>query len=450
MEKRALNLIEKREKALKISIKEGSASGFSMTLGDTYITPFALALKGSAFHIGILNAIIGLLSPIAQFFGSELMEKYNRKKIALNSTLFQAIIWIPIAILGYLFITGAFQKYLIAFLIILYSLLAIISGLAYPSWFSWMGDLVPKKSRGAYFSQRNKKIGIISLVATFIGAIVLDVFKTRGLAALGFTVIFLLASSARLLSLIFLKKQYEPKRKLEKNYYFSIWAFIKRMDNFGKFSIFNAFFNFAIMIASPFFAVYMLQELNFSYITYTLTIISSSIFYILFSPLAGKFSDKYGNKKLLYLSSILFSLNPLLWIFLKNPIALILLPQLIVGLANAAFVISVTNFTYDSVSPKHRGICVAYLNILTGCGIFLGSITGGILLKYLNISSINPFIIVFALAALLRLSISLFFMAKIKEVKKVKKIPSTTINLIHPIKSIYSEINWFRKISSDK
>ena len=50
------------------------------------------------------------------------------------------------------------------------------------------------------------------------------------------------------------------------------------------------------MIASPFFAVYMLEELKFSYYMYIAVILSSSIFYLLFLPLAGKFSDKYGNQ----------------------------------------------------------------------------------------------------------------------------------------------------------
>jgi MFS family permease len=204
------------------------------------------------------------------------------------------------------------------------------------------------------------------------------------------------------------------------------------------------------MIASPFFAVYMLEELKLNYATYTLVTMSSSVYYLLFTPLVGRFSDHYGNKKLLHLSTMLFSINPLLWIFIKSPLLLILIPQLLVGLANAALVIGVTNFTYDAVSPKHRGLCAAYFNILTGIGIFAGSLLGGFLIKYLQISSISPFILVFALAFITRTLVSLIFLPRIKEEKKVSRLPPMHINITHPFKTLHSEIGWFRKISTGR
>lgn len=174
---------------------------------------------------------------------------------------------------------------------------------------------------------------------------------------------------------------------------------------------------------------------------------SSSIFYLLFSKFAGKFSDKYGNVKLMYISNLCFVASPLLWIMLKDPISLIFIPQLVVGLGNAAFVISTTNFTYDAVPQQKRGEYVAYTNILIGVGAFVGSIIGGLLLKYLNIMSFNKFIILFLIAAIARFVAFLIFLPSIKEVKRVSQFHPMHIKLGHPFKALHHEIGHFASIS---
>src|SRR3989344_9276346 len=90
------------------------------------------------------------------------------------------------------------------------------------------------------------------------------------------------------------KKIFNPNFRIRRGYYFSFWDFLKNYDNFGKFAVYQAAFFFAVMLSSPFFAVYMLEDLKFSYVTFTIVTLSSSVFFLIFSPLAGKFSDKYG------------------------------------------------------------------------------------------------------------------------------------------------------------
>jgi len=437
---------ELAKKSRELSIKEGAFANASAGFGDNYITPYALVLNANPFHIGLLSSLSGLANPFAQFFGSKLMEKMSRKKIILTFVLLQAILWLPIAFLSYLFWKGIIKDSLPYLLLILYTALTTLAGVAHPSWFSWMGDIVPENERGKYFSKRNRVIGIIGLIAILISAFILDIFKTKGLVLLGFIILFALAFTFRMFSYKIFKKQYNPKFKLEKDYYFSIFAFLKRHDNFGKFAIYQAFFNFSIMLASPFVTVFMLKELNFSYKTFMAIIISGSIFHLLATPFMGKFSDKYGNKKLLYLSNFLFVLTPLFWIFLRNPIHLIIIPQLIAGIANAAIIISVTNFTYASVSQQKRGICEAYLNIFSGAGIFLGSLIGGLLLNNFHPPNISPYVFLFILASITRFLVAILFLPKIKDEQHTKRLPPMHLNISHPFKTIHSEIGWIKRV----
>jgi MFS family permease len=198
------------------------------------------------------------------------------------------------------------------------------------------------------------------------------------------------------------------------------------------------------MLSAPFFAVYMLEDLGFSYVTFTIVSMSSMIFYLLFVPLAGKFSDKYGNLKLFYIAGFLFPVVPLLWIFLKNPVFLVLFPGIISGIANSAFILSVTNFTYDSVSPQRRGLCVAYSSLLTGIGVFLGSVIGGLLIQYSNVTFMKPIFFVFLLSSFLIFISSLIFLPHIKEMKEKDKMNGFSVDVQHPFKSVHSDVVWFK------
>ena len=126
-----------KKKALNISIKEGVATSFSNGVSGQYITPFALALKANVFEIGLLSSFIGLLSPIAQFFGSGLMDRYDRKKIVLFTVLLQSITWLPIAGIAILSYNNLLTNYLVVLLLGLYSILTLLGGIAHPPWFSW-------------------------------------------------------------------------------------------------------------------------------------------------------------------------------------------------------------------------------------------------------------------------------------------------------------------------
>ncbi len=310
-----------------------------------------------------------------------------------------------------------------------------------------MGDLVPEDQRGKYFGKRQRTIGFVGLLSALIAGFLLDAFKTKGLVLIGFTVLFIIAFLARLIGFMLFKKQFVPKFRVKKKDYFSLWSFIKRHDNFGKFAISHAFFNLALMIASPYFSVYMLKDLGLenNYILFTIISISSTLFLIFFTPLVGKFSDRYGNRKLFSISCILFSINPLLWMITKNPYFLIPI-QIVAGFANAGFIIAVNNFTYDAASPKKRALCITYTNMLAGLGIFIGSLLGGLIIKYAHPKFMSTLLFVFLISAILRWTVTLFLLPQIKEERPVKHIPSVHISFFHPLKSLHAEIHWIKRL----
>ena len=436
---------EKR-RTMRLSLKEGSAAAVMTGAGESYIPAFALSIGASNFQIGLISALPALFSPISQLLGSSLMEKYPRKNIMTRGPLLQALMWFPIIALGLIYWYSS-SNLMPTLLVIIYPVYAFFGALLTPAWFSLLGDIVPKRIRGKYFGKRNKMCTAVAVVTTVTVAFLLDFFKTKGLVLFGFSIVFAIASIARMISSYLLSRHYEPPFKLEHGYYFSFWQFVKKApgNNFGKFVIYTGLIYFAVMVASPFFTVHMLKNLQFSYTTYVLVNISSTVFTFIFSPVLGKFADRYGNKELMRFGSILIPFLPFLWLFSGNPWYLAFVPQLAGGLGWAAFTLASSNFIYDTVTPQRRGICVTYFNIFIYAGTFLGSVVGGILAAYVPIKFMNNILFIFVISGILRALVSIIMLPRIKEVREVRPLSSNPLiyikemNLVEGV--IYEALN---------
>jgi MFS family permease len=424
--KKESKMQELKHKARRMSIKEGAFSAIRQSLGDSYITPFAIAINSSNFIIAMLSSITGLVGPISQLFSSRLIEKYPRKKIVVSTLLYESLMWIPLILIAILFYKGILTSSLPLLLLIFFSFYVMIANIASPAWFSWIGDIVDEGYRGKWFSKRNFKLGFISIIFTIFAAFFLDFFKKSNLILFGFITLFALAMIARLIARQIFKKTFEPKLKLEKGYYFSFFEFVKKApsNNFGRFTLFRAVMEFSVSIAGPFFAVYMLRNLNFSYTTFMIIALSQTFFGLLIMKHWGNFADRYGNYEVMKITVILISLFPLLWLISSSPIFLILVPSLIGGIGWAGFNLAASNFIFDSVGPQRRGICVSYYHLLNGIGIFLGAGLGGILIKTLTISFMDTILFIFLISGFARLASGIIILPLIKEIRKTERFNS--------------------------
>lgn len=450
-------IAKKINKTLKTSITEGSFSSISVGLGASYLAPFALAIQATTAQIGILHAIASLVPSVSQLGSCKLIQKFSRRKTVVIGASIQALLWIPIMLTTLLFFNNIPSA--IWIFITLVGLFYIVSGLIHPAWFSLMGSLVPAKERGKYFSQRNKAAQFFGIITMIISAIFLDYMKTIGsetgqilaYTLLGFTILFTLAMITRLYGATLLNKHYEPKLKIPKKDQISLINFIKnsRTDPFGRFAIFNTFLWVAVGIASPFFVVYMLKELNFSYMWYTLILISSILFQIIFLTLIGKISDRFGNILLIKISTALIALTPLTWALsslipggLATKLYLIFFVQLINGIGWAGFNIATNNFVYDSMNQARQGYALAYMNLFVGIGAFLGAIIGTTLINFSIFQSISAIITIFFISFIARALVVLIGSRYLTEVKKVKKFtPSFLIHEFHPLRETITEVH---------
>lgn len=415
----------------KLSIEEGIGYSVMDGAGLRYITPYALSLGANNAQIGFLTSIPSLLGNFFQLFTFKAIKKTSRKKVILAGVLLQALMWLPLLAVGYLFFFRNLDHNISSILIIiLYTLLTIFGSFISPAWNSLMKDVVGKGT-GTYFGNRNKILGTVALLAMLIAGLMLNYFGKINLF-LGFAILFGIAFASRLISWNLLRKHYEPRLKIKQDTYFNFWQFIKRIpqSNFGKFTVLISLIMLATSIASPFFSVYMLKHLRFNYMIWALIIFSSSLSSLLSMPLWGKFADKFGNLKVLRFTGAFIPLVPLAWfltpLILKidatSVIVYLFSVEFISGFIWAGFNLSSVNFIYDAVSRQKLSLCVAYYNILHGIGVFVGASLGGIISSSdFVILGMNSILVIFLISAVARFAVYIVMISKIKEVRRVEK-----------------------------
>jgi MFS family permease len=423
----SINLRRQVKRSLKLSTLDGIAFSAMAGLTQNYITPFALALKATTTQIGFLASVPNLTMALSQLAAPNLSEKAgSRKGLILPVVFTHALLWLPILLIPYLF-----PESKVWWLILLFTLSAVFGSLANPAWGSMMADLVPMKLRGRYFSFRGRIMGFVTLTFSFIGGAILQVFTNNGF--LGFTVIFGGAILFRLLSSYFLSRMYEPNLSSSGEKKRSLLDIVRHMgsSNLGKFTIYVACISFATNLASPFFTVYQLRDLDFSYLNYITLVSSNAIANLVFQPFWGRRADRFGNIRIVKTTSYLMPFVPLLWLVSSNLYYLII-AEVYSGFVWSGFTLATTNFVYDAADPNNRTKHIAVYNAVNGVTTCIGALIGGFLAPHLPAIFGYNLRTLFTISGVMRGTVVLLLLRLITEVRNVPKMDAFHVLLSRP------------------
>jgi MFS family permease len=420
-------------RSLRHSLKDAAAFATMTGIGETYFSAFALFLKATTPQIGMLASLPPLLASFVQLLSAWLGRLSGKRKwLILTGAGVQALSWIPLLLLPLLFPERAVP--LLIACVVLYQGGA---HLVTPQWSSLMGDIVPARRRGRFFALRTRMITAITFLSLLTGGLLLHFFNRSNNTVTGFVVLFSIAACARLVSVYQLSRMYDPPghvAALESPFGPGWWQRL-RHSNVVRFSIFFALTQFAVAIASPFFTVYMLRDLQFSYLAFTMNTGTAIFAQFLTLSQWGRISDVFGNRRILAATGIVIPLMPLLWVFSSNFWYLIVV-QLLSGFAWAGFSLSASNFVYDLISPHRRATYLAIHNVIAGVGIFSGALLGGYLGAVLpteisiaghRFSWLSPLLGVFVISTVVRAAVVILLIPKLREVRPVRDISLTDL-----------------------
>ncbi len=416
--------------SMKASINDGMSHAVMMGCGETYFNVFSIFLKASTLQVGLISTLPQFLGAVMQWVGAINLDRIkSRRRVVITGALIQALIFLPIAFLPFLSVNGNRSVLLLLLFVIIYH---GANGAGVPAWNSLIGDLIHPSVRGRFFGRRNTLTGLNTFIALTLSGLILHVFEKQGHSETGYLIIFMCACAARLYSVRWLSVYDDPPLSITSDQVFTFRQFLKRSphSNFAKFVFFVAVINLGVSFSGPYFSLYMLRDLKYDYMSFTIVIAASNITQFIMFRNWGGISDRFGNKKILNLCGWGMAIVPVLWLGSANIYYLILI-QIYGGIIWSGFNLAIANFLFDAVTPPKRARCVAYQGLMNGIAVLTGSILGGVTAGHLpdsiSIGSlvwrpVSMLLMVFLISGIIRFIAAYIFLRKFREVRDVEPI----------------------------
>ncbi|HEY9199102.1 MAG TPA: MFS transporter [Gammaproteobacteria bacterium] len=413
------------DRTLRHSVRDAVAYAVMSGGGETYLSAFALFLKATAPQVALLATLPALLGSLTQLLSAWLVSRLRRRKILiLIGASLQGIVWLPLLLMPL-----AFPDRAVLWLIVFATLYHAAGNFPAPLWSSLMGDLVPERKRGRYFGRRTRLATITAFLALVGGGVLLHLFDKQGWTQFGFVTLFVIAAVTRLISVYHLARMHEPDMGAPPPRLAPGWLRRLRSSPAWRFTFYIVCMQGAVAVAAPFFAVYMLRDLQFSYLLFMANTGMAVLVQFLTLNTWGRISDIFGNRLILVTTGSLIPVLPALWL-VSDSFWYLLVVQVIGGLGWAGFSLSAGNFLFEAVAKERRAGYMAFHNILTAVAVFAGGMFGALLTRVLPEQSVlfggsvsvgSVMLSVFAASALLRGAVALWFLPRLEEIRKPRR-----------------------------
>jgi MFS family permease len=357
----------------RYGIRDGLFQAVAQGGGEQYLSAFALLFHATPFHLSMLSAVPQLLGTWAQLLSVKVSHRFpNRKAQVLWGIVGQAISWIPILLLPLLWPEAG--PWLLLCGVALYFACAHFTA---PAWTSLITDLLDADERGTYFARRARAMTVVSFLALTLGGAVLSLFTRWHAVWIGFAVIFVVAGLCRAASALALSQVADlPPHDLGGRPT-GFRQFLARgaSRDFFRFLLFSGLMHAAVLVAGPFFVIYMLQNLHLPYWQYGAWMAIGLVGQLLSFSAWGRFSDRFGNKALLTITGFAVPVLPMLYL-LSTAWPFLLAVNFFGGVVWAGLSLGLQNYVFDVVEAPDRAKAVAVTSVVNACGWAAGTLLG--------------------------------------------------------------------------
>jgi MFS family permease len=195
--------------------------------------------------------------------------------------------------------------------------------------------------------------------------------------------------------------------------------------------LFSGLMHASVLIAGPFFVLYILQDIHLSYFGYGGWLAAGLLGQLLTLQAWGQFGDRFGNKALLSITGFTVPILPMLYLVSTN-VGFLLVVNFLGGVIWAGLALGLQNYVFDSVRPEDRAKAVALYSTVNAIGWSVGALLGSWLVEHLPAriewagfilqpASNLPF--VFFLSGVLRLLVSSSLLGTFHEARQVERVP---------------------------
>ncbi len=407
-----------KKRALFFSLWDGIFANIMIGLVETFYVAAALFLESSPLAISILGSLPLLLSSFGQLLIPNLVDSSaGRKKYVLQGTTLQSFFLFLLAFNGYLPQSIRVWTY-----VVLFTLYGFCGNVVAGFWIAWMGDLVPSPVRGRHFAWRNRIFSTIQLFCAIGAGVVSRRYTTETAHWLIFMLIFLTAGFSRMISSIFLSRQYEPP-VIVNNRDKKILSIFNQTKPFLFYCIGAALVQGTTVIAGPFFNVWYIRDLHFNFFTLSVASAATILGSIIAVPFWGKIADALTNRTVILITVFLIAIIPLPYIASDKPWQIWLL-NFYTGCCWSGYNLSNFNYLLAAAGKEKTEQNISFAVAVGGIFIFIFSIIGGYLSTRLPCIFRYQLHSLFLLSSILRFIVYFVFIIRYPRIETTKKIAS--------------------------
>ncbi len=421
-----------REPSRRYGLRDGACQAITQGSGEQYLSAFALLLGASPFHLSVLSALPQLIGTGAQLASVKLLRWFpDRKALIRIGTAGQALAWLPILVLPLLFPESG-----PLLLILGTTLYFACNQFTTPTWNSFIADHLDEHERGAYFARRAMVMASLSFTALCLAGWMLSLWQNRAFSWIGFAVIFTVAGAARWISGRALAKVDDVHATPHLDTPPSFRRFLAGTSvSFRRFLLFSGAMHAAVLIAAPFFVLYMLRDLHLAYWGYGTWLAAGILGQLVTLGAWGRFADRFGNKALLTVTGFMVPFLPMLYLAGTKLLFLVFV-NFLGGVTWGGLALGLQNYVFDAVRPEDRSKAVATYSTINALGWCLGAFIGSWLVDALpsrlavgqySLELASNLPLVFFVSGLLRLAVSGSFLRSFHEARAVEQAPFTQL-----------------------
>jgi len=435
---------------LRASMADGATFGVMVGVGESYLAAFALAVGLGEISAGLVSSVPLLVGGVLQLISLRAVAWFGSEKrwIVFCATL-QGLSFFPLV---WAALSGSIALVPLLAIASLYWAGGLASG---PPWNTWMESIVPARIRPSYFARRTRTSQICTLVGLVGGGTMLQWADNRGYTLLGFAAIFAAAALFRIWSVSHLARHQTPdshtsalnlRRPMRSRPDVADEAETRRVEGEGegegegektgrgkavgksgessvgisgiRLLSYLVAVQLMVQISGPYFAPYMLKQLEFSYSQFVTILAVGFLSKIIALSFWGRFTRRYGAKRLLWTGGV--GLVPLssLWIISDNMYQLAFV-QALSGIMWAAYELGFFLMFFETLPIEKRTRMLTYYNLASMIALCSGAFIGAAMLRYLG-GGQSAYWVLFGVSSIGRfLALGLLFGAQLRTITPI-------------------------------
>jgi predicted MFS family arabinose efflux permease len=403
-------------KALRRNLKAMNADGFSFSVmvgvGETYLPAFMLARGLGEMNAAMIATVPVLLGSVLQLCAPLVLQRLRsyRRFVVVTASL-QAV--------SMLMLMGlALMQHVAAWTVFVPATLYWAAGLATgPAWNTWVEQLVPRRIRSGFFARRSRLCHVGVLLGLISGGLLLRWSVAHELTVAVFAILFGVGAIGRFVSASMLARQSEslhagPGRiqpdvdavvedcSSARDKFFLLLKTIRRPGPAGRLVLFLMAIQTAVHVSGPYFNPFMLKVLQLSWVDYMGLLSLGFVGKMLSLPWAGRFANRWGADRLLWVGSLGVVPVSALW-FVAQDIWFLACLQILSGLVWGCYELAMLLQFFRQIPGERRVAVLTLYNLGNSAAMVLGTIIGATILNSLG-RNYDAYLTVFVASGCLR------------------------------------------------